>query len=335
MKWVIDSFRGKQWFHGAKQELSLRKVRRRLNCVKVRDLLCVYFDDEQGDIDIVVIHTHEPIKTRVSTHHMHDTRIQNKGTEQEPTDLQHTTDLKQPDRAAHQTAQAVDHPEPRKLLTRTSKMAVKKNMAHPTVKDELSGEEDPTMMLSTHQALNYTYMIPPGMTSLRQWGQEKLVSGKHSGQPFDLTFETDQNYELCQLHPLSQTPDSGRPQELPELPHGASQEGSKGQSDAHGGEVSKGTFLGGQRVERDRMGNHESSEGEDSGTHQDQGEGQPSIQLGQQAEPSAREGGEEKPMTIELGHQQIQALQTQIVVLQRELAGHGYDPSEAPVPETP
>ena len=83
------------------------------------------------------------------------------------------------------------------------------------------------------------------------------------------------------------------------------------------------------------MGNHESSEGEDSGTHQDQGEGQPSIQLGQQAEPSAREGGEEKPMTIELGHQQIQALQTQIVVLQRELAGHGYDPSEAPVPETP
>jgi len=45
---------------------------------------------------------------------------------------------------------------------------------------------------------------------------------------------------------------------------------------------------------------------------------------------------DEKPMTIEPNPQHIQALQTQIAVLQRELARHGYeDQNVALTPETP
>ena len=103
MKGVIDSYRGKLWFHGARQELDLRKVRRRLICVSVRDLLNVDFDDEKGE----VFHsTSKNTNTHhKSTHHVHESRIQNEETPKKQTEFQHPTDLIQNDHAAQETAQ--------------------------------------------------------------------------------------------------------------------------------------------------------------------------------------------------------------------------------------
>ena len=61
---------------------------------------------------------------------------------------------------------------------------------------ELSGEEDPGLtMPKTHMdAPDEKYKIPPGIKTLHQWGEQKFPSGKHQGKTFFQVFQEDDGY---------------------------------------------------------------------------------------------------------------------------------------------
>ena len=120
MKGVIDSFRGKLWFHGARQELELRKVRKRLICV--RDLLNVDFEDEKGEVFISQSQMEET--RHAASHHVHDTRIQNEETTKETADLQHPTDLTNACHVAHETAQAIATTQPETISEKATNYGI-------------------------------------------------------------------------------------------------------------------------------------------------------------------------------------------------------------------
>ena len=210
---------------------------------------------------------------------------------------------------------------------------MRKTMAHHSVEDELSGEEDPTLMSATRQALDYTYMIPPGMTSLKQWGQEKMSTGKHAGQSFDVLFEMDANYVNFILHHKRLTGVDMRSFQNYCMAR-RKKEAEASQMPVRKTKGKSSTESEWSHIDWETM--------EYMEAHQTQGpmtkttEKSPASSKGtphKRALPTAKD---EKPMTIEPNPQHIQALQTQIAVLQRELARHGYETQDAPpVPETP
>jgi hypothetical protein len=61
---------------------------------------------------------------------------------------------------------------------------------------ELSGEEDPELAMSkTHMDTpDEKYKIPPGIRTLHQWGEQKFPSGKHQGKTFFQVFQEDDGY---------------------------------------------------------------------------------------------------------------------------------------------
>ena len=212
-------------------------------------------------------------------------------------------------------------------------MAMKKTMAQHSVEDELSGEEDPTLMSATRQALDYTYMIPPGMTSLKQWGQEKMTTGKHAGQSFDVLFETDTNYVNFILHHKRLTGVDMRSFQNYCMAR-RKKEAEASQMPVMKTKGKASTESEWSHIDWETM--------EYMEAHQTQGpmtKTTEKIPAGSKGTPHKRalpKAKDEKPMTIEPNPQHIQALQTQIAVLQRELARHGYETQDAPpVPETP
>ena len=66
--------------------------------------------------------------------------------------------------------------------------------------DELSGEEDAALVQETHQPHTYQYKVPAGIRNLHQWGLETFQSGKHKGKTFAETYEKDSGYAQFILH---------------------------------------------------------------------------------------------------------------------------------------
>ncbi|CAK9016316.1 unnamed protein product [Durusdinium trenchii] len=220
--------------------------------------------------------------------------------------------------------------------TRPTIMAMKKTMAHHSTEDELSGEEDPTLVSETRQALDYTYMIPPGMTSLKQWGQEKMSTGKHAGQSFDVLFEMDANYVNFILRHKRLTGVDMRSFQNYCMAR-RKKEAEASQMPVRKTKGKSSTESEWSHIDWETMEYTEYME-----AHQTQGpmtkttEKSPASSKGTPHKRALPKAKDEKPMTIEPNPQHIQALQTQIAMLQRELARHGYENQDAPpVPETP
>ena len=55
MRGIVDPHYSQMRFHGSGDVLVLRRVRKKLNCVKVRDLLNIHFSDGSGE---TCFHTH-------------------------------------------------------------------------------------------------------------------------------------------------------------------------------------------------------------------------------------------------------------------------------------
>ena len=64
MKGILDVHEGIMSFHGSKDHLKLRQVRKKLNCVNVRELLCLRFFDGTGD---TCLHLHTHVETANDT----------------------------------------------------------------------------------------------------------------------------------------------------------------------------------------------------------------------------------------------------------------------------
>ena len=108
MKSILDVHEGIMRFHGSEEVLKLRQVRKKLNCVNVRDLLCLRFVDGTGD---TCLHAHgETINETNETHKRNehetaDTREKKPKPDmrvefitpptKEQTELQQTTDLRE------------------------------------------------------------------------------------------------------------------------------------------------------------------------------------------------------------------------------------------------
>ena len=248
MKGVIDSYRGKLWFHGAKQELDLRKVRRRLICVSVRELLNVDFDDEKGEVfHSISQNTNTQHK---SPHHMHDSRIQNEETPNKQTEFQHPTDLDQNDRAAQETAQAIILPKPEIDIDETNDHGNEKDNGPPLHGGRAVGGRRPDfgvrnptgLGLHLHDSTgdDQPQAVGTGENEHRQTCRSVIRCAVRDGR------------QLCEFHPAPQKAHRSRHAQLPELLHGPSEEGSGGITNA--GEEDKREILHRERVEPHRLG---------------------------------------------------------------------------------
>ena len=248
MKGVIDSYRGKLWFHGAKQELDLRKVRRRLICVSVRELLNVDFDDEKGE----VFHSFSQNTNthHKSTHHMHESRIQNEETTDKHTEFQHPTDLDQNDRAAQETAQAIIHSKPEIDIDNTDDHGNEKDNGSPLRGGRAVGGRRPDFDVGNPTGLglhlhdfignDQPQAVGTGENELRQTCRSVIRCAVRDRR------------QLREFHPAPQTAHRSRYAQLPELLHGSLEEGSGGIANA--GDEDKREILHRRRVEPHRLG---------------------------------------------------------------------------------
>ena len=246
MKGVIDSYRGKLWFHGAKQELRLRRVRRRLICVSVRELLNVDFDDERCE----VFHSmSQNTNTRhQSTHHMRENRIQNEETSHKQTESRHPTDLEKYDLAAQETAQVTIRVKPEIDIDETH---------------DYGNEEDDGSTLSGGRPVGGRKIDVGNPTGLGL----HLHDPTGNDQPQAVGTGENEHRQACrsairgavrdghqlrELHPAPQKAHRSRRAQLPELLHGAPEEGSRGIANA--GDEDKRKVFHRERMEPHRLG---------------------------------------------------------------------------------
>ena len=329
MKGVIDSYRGKLWFHGAKQELRLRRVRRRLICVSVRELLNVDFDDERGE----VFHSmSQNTNTRhQSTHHMRENRIQNEETSHKQTESRHPTDLEKYDLAAQETAQVTIRVKPEIDIDETH---------------DYGNEEDDGSTLSGGRpvggrkidvgnptGLGLHLHDPTGNDQPQAVGTGENEHGKHAGQQFEVLFEMDTNYVNFILHHKRLTGVDVRSFQNYCMAR-RKKEAEASQMPVMKTKGKSSTESEWSHIDWETMEHMEARQTQGPMTKTTE-----KTSAGSKATSHKRalpKGKEEKPMTIEPNQQHIHALQTQIAVLQRELARHGYeDQNVAPAPETP
>lgn len=79
---------------------------------------------------------------------------------------------------------------------------------------QLSGDEDATLGRTDHRGTSgyqgKTYKTPPGISNLREWGEERILSGKMAGKSFKKIFEEHPDYvnqmrNRAKLSPLFQS----------------------------------------------------------------------------------------------------------------------------------
>ncbi|CAK8990072.1 CCHC-type domain-containing protein [Durusdinium trenchii] len=78
-------------------------------------------------------------------------------------------------------------------------MALKKTIPQYQL-ETLSGDEDEGLVQTSHQPHTYTYKVPTGIQNLHQWGVETFQSGKHKGKTFQEVYDLDSSYAQFILH---------------------------------------------------------------------------------------------------------------------------------------
>ena len=257
MRGILDVHEGVMRFHGSEDHLKLRQVRKRLNCVNVRELLCLRFVDGTGD---TCLHAHEETKNETNRDRTKDEREDEKTgdtTERKPkpdmhgefndppnkerTELQQTTDLRErawKPRAlyGHQNAalqRDQDHP-PTCQSTDASTHGSQEDHSPVSTGDlvgrrgrRVGSNEPPASYLHLQGADRDPELTPVGCRDIpvRKTQGQDISGGLRPGQ------------QLCSVHPAQHSTDIPRHVELPEFHQGSQEDaGSRDASAPHSAE---------------------------------------------------------------------------------------------------
>lgn len=183
--------------------------------------------------------------------------------------------------------------------------------------EELSGEEDVTLSRETHEPMNYTYVVPPGVSNLQEWGKLTFQTGKYKGHLFSEIFEKETWYVQMIL---SNT-------RLKSVDMLSFQNFCKARKKKLAQNMIQGPILPKTHARRHAA---MSSGPIPDHQHQGQAKGSESEWSHVEVEPTLNPKEKQKrgyaqtkssqPMAVEGDEQKINELQTQIAILQRELA---------------
>ena len=202
-------------------------------------------------------------------------------------------------------------------ITQVKEMAQTVNKNY--LEDELSGEEDASLTREpTYSQRNAKYKIPPGIRTLSQWGQQVIPSGKQAGKTFEKVFMEDDGY-LMQIRNRKAV--SAWMLSLQNYRQAMIDHRHRAQLP----EQIKDMKNHSQKVKEMTSG----YQNKPMGSRTDDWEQVDSVKTVHRSKREKAESSKEVPrkMMVEPNQERVESLQTQIAILQRELA------QETQVPE--